>query len=213
MEIVNISFSCNCPIQCNKKNQMIKESTDDVSIRNGITSRLDRPVVMIGLMGAGKSRIGRLLADDLGLEFIDSDREIEIAAGCSIPEIFERYGEAAFREAEHKTIARLLEGGPLVLATGGGAVMNPQTAALVWDKSISIWLRAEIGVLVKRTAGNSARPLLNSGNPEDILKKLSELRYPVYEKANLIVDSHDVHYHVTLDAVKWKLYEYLNNQN
>ncbi len=174
-----------------------------------IKKKIDRPLVMIGLMGAGKSRIGRLLAHELDLPFIDSDKEIENAAGCSISEIFERDGEQAFREAERKIIARLLDREPLVLATGGGAVMNPQTAELVWSKAISIWLRADVDLLFERTKNVPGRPLLSKGDPHETLSRLAETRYPVYEKADLVVDSLDVQYYVTLDTVMRNLYEHL----
>lgn len=171
---------------------------------------LRRPVVIIGLMGAGKSSIGRLLACELGLEFFDSDREIEADAGLSVPEIFERDGEAAFRAAEKRTIARILSGGgPLVLATGGGAVMNPETAGLVCSKAVSIWLRADIDLLVKRTGESSGRPLLDGADRSETLRNLAKQRYPVYEKADIVVDSLDVPCQATLNEVIGKLYEHI----
>ncbi len=162
----------------------------DRDIADDIRARLDRPLVLIGLMGTGKTKLGKLLASTLGLPFVDSDDEIEKAAGMTIAEIFDRFGEAYFRDGEKRVMARLLDGGVRVIATGGGAVMNPDTAALVWDKSISLWIRADMEVILERTARNDRRPLLRSGDPEKILRELAEKRYPVYEKANIAIDSH-----------------------
>ncbi len=156
-----------------------------------IRSRLDRPVVLIGMMGAGKSRLGRMLADALDLPFSDSDDEIEKAAGCSIPDIFERYGEAFFRDRERRILQRLVGDGPRIIAAGGGAVMQPDTAETIWAKAISIWIRAELSVLVERTARNANRPLLKHGNAEEILSGLSAIREPVYARADIVVDSHN----------------------
>jgi len=151
--------------------------------------RLARPVVLIGLMGAGKSSVGTKLAEILGVQFRDSDAEIEKAANLTIPEIFERYGEAHFRDGERKVIARLLGGKTKVLATGGGAFMNAETRALIARRAVSVWLKAGLDVLVERTAGRSHRPLLNQGNPRDILAGLIETRYPVYAEADIHVES------------------------
>ncbi len=150
-----------------------------------------KPVVMIGLMGAGKSRIGRELAAALGWSFVDADDEIVKAAGCSIDDIFELYGEKAFRDVEEKVISRLLEEGPQVMATGGGAFMNPKTRALIAAASVSVWLRAELDVLVRRTRRRGGRPLLKNKDPRAALKKLIDERYPVYAEADIIVDSKD----------------------
>ncbi len=154
-----------------------------------ITKHLDRPVVMLGLMGAGKTKIGGLLAQHLGLPFVDADHEIEAAAGMSISDIFENHGEAAFRDLERKVIARLLSDEIKVIAPGGGAVMNEQTAGLIWDKSISVWLRADLEILVERTGRNDKRPLLKGGNREDILQNLMKQRYPVYGQANITLQT------------------------
>ncbi|GMG81886.1 shikimate kinase [Paralimibaculum aggregatum] len=153
------------------------------------TGRLLRPVVLIGLMGAGKSSVGQRLADFLGAPFCDSDNEVERAAGMTIAEIFERYGEADFRAGERKVIQRLLEDRPLVLATGGGAFMNAETRATIAGRAVSVWLRADLDTLVSRTAGRTHRPLLNRGNPREILGRLVEERYPVYAEADCHVDS------------------------
>ncbi len=142
-------------------------------------------------MGAGKSSIGRRLAARLGVAFVDADAEIEEAAGCTILEFFERYGEPAFRDGERRVIARLLDAPPQVMATGGGAFINPETRALIQDKAVSVWLRAELDILVKRCARRTHRPLLHKGDPREILGDLMAERYPVYEHADIIVDSED----------------------
>jgi shikimate kinase len=144
---------------------------------------------MVGLMGAGKSAIGKRLAARLGLAFVDTDQEIELAAGCTIPEIFERFGEQAFRDGERRVIARLLAGPRCVLATGGGAFMDPETRAAVRARGLSVWLRADLDTLVRRTARRTNRPLLNRGDPRKILGDLMALRYPVYAEADIHVDS------------------------
>jgi shikimate kinase len=152
-------------------------------------SRLVRPVVLIGLMGAGKSSVGAKLAELLGASFRDSDHEIESAANMTVPEIFERYGEPHFRDGERRVIARLLAEGPKILATGGGAFMNPLTRAVIAEKAVSVWLKADLDLLVTRTAGRTHRPLLNRGDPREILKGLIEARYPVYALADVHVRS------------------------
>lgn len=150
---------------------------------------LTRPIVLVGLMGAGKTTIGRRLAAKLGLRFVDSDAEIENAAGRSIPEIFEDFGEAEFRDGERKVIARLLDEGPMVLATGGGAFMASETRARVKASGISIWLKADIPLLVERVGRRDTRPLLRRGNPAEVLERLAEERYPFYAEADITVES------------------------
>ena len=191
----------------------MKENQETKKYILSIKQKLDLPVVFIGLMGAGKSRIGRLLANELDLPFIDSDLEIERAAGCTVPEIFERDGEASFRKAEQRIISSLLNGRVIVLATGGGAVTNPETAELIWNNSISIWLRAEVDVLLKRISGCDKRPLLKQNDPEAVLRNLAERRNQIYEKASIIVESKEVAQNITLEEVIRKLYEHLYNQN
>jgi shikimate kinase len=156
-----------------------------------VRDKLDRAVVMVGLMGAGKSAIGKRLAQALGLSFVDADKEIEEAAGCTIPEIFARFGEPAFRDGERRVIARLLEGPICVLATGGGAFMDDSTRAKIKERGLSVWLRADLDTLVRRTARRSNRPLLNAGDPREILGKLMAQRYPVYAAADVTVESLD----------------------
>jgi shikimate kinase len=151
--------------------------------------RLVRPVVLIGLMGAGKSSVGAKLAEMLQVDFHDSDAEIERAANMTVPEIFERYGEPHFRDGERKVIARLLDAGPKVLATGGGAFMAPETREIIAQRAVSVWLKAELELLVQRTAGRTHRPLLNKGNPREILRDLIKQRYPVYGLADVTVIS------------------------
>ncbi|ADM08252.1 putative shikimate kinase [Parvularcula bermudensis HTCC2503] len=150
---------------------------------------ISRPVVLIGLMGAGKTTVGRRLAELLALPFKDADEEIEDAANMSVADIFETYGEGYFREGERKVIERLLSEGPMVLATGGGAFMNAATRELVKLKAISIWLRADLDLLVKRTAQKATRPLLQQGDAREILARLLKERAPVYAEADIVVDS------------------------
>lgn len=150
-----------------------------------------RSLVLVGLMGAGKSSVGRRLAGRLGFDFLDADIEIEKAAGATIPEIFAAHGEAAFRDGERKVIARLLEQPHIVLATGGGAYMNPETRARIRERGLSIWLKAELDVLVKRCARRSNRPLLANGDLRGTLQRLMQERYPVYAEADIAVISAD----------------------
>lgn len=151
--------------------------------------RLLRPVVLVGLMGSGKSSVGRVLGERLGVAFRDSDAEIEAAAARSIAEIFADFGEGEFRALERRVIVRLMAGAPLVLATGGGAFMNAETRGLILGRGVAVWLRAELDVLVARVAGRTHRPLLNRGDPREILRGLMEVRYPVYAEAQVVVDS------------------------
>jgi shikimate kinase len=162
---------------------------------------IPRTVVLVGLMGAGKSCVGRRLASALGLPFCDADKEIEEAAGCSIPELFSRYGETAFRDGERRVIHRLLEGPKHVLATGGGAFMDAGTRAEIREKGISVWLRADLDLLVRRTQRRSNRPLLNVPDPAAKLAELIRERYPVYAEADVTVDSDDSPPEVTVDRV------------
>jgi shikimate kinase len=148
-----------------------------------------RTVVLVGLMGAGKTKIGRRLASRLGLAFFDSDQEIETAAGETIAEIFANRGERVFREGERRVIARLLASSVHVLATGGGAFMDPLTRAVIRRSGVSVWLRADLDVLVQRVSRRSDRPLLNAGDPRAILAQLIEQRHPVYGEADITIDS------------------------
>jgi len=152
---------------------------------------LDRTVTLVGLMGAGKSAIGRRLAARLGVPFADADHEIEAAAGCSIEDIFDHYGEPAFRDVERRVIARLLERPVHVLATGGGAFMDPETRAPIAAQAYSLWLRADLDLLVARTARRNNRPLLKGTDRRATLARLIELRYPIYAEADMTIDSRD----------------------
>jgi len=182
-------------------------------LAENIRKHLDKPLVMVGLMGAGKTKMGGLLAKELGLPFVDADHEIEAAAGCSIADIFETHGEPAFRELERKVLARLLSEDLKVIAPGGGAVMNDETAALVWGKSLSIWLKADLDILVERTARNSKRPLLKNGDPREILAGLIEKRHPVYQNATLTVQTDESEIEHTLLRLMKSLDAYLQAQD
>lgn len=160
-----------------------------------------KSIVLVGLMGAGKTSIGRRLAKRLGLDFSDADAEIIKAAGCSIEDIFRLYGEAAFRDGERRVIARLLDDDPHVLATGGGAFMSEETRERISEHGIAVWLRAELDVLVERTSRRSDRPLLNTGDPQEILQRLMDQRYPIYALAEITVESRNVHHDLTVDRV------------
>jgi shikimate kinase len=160
-----------------------------------------RSVVLVGMMGAGKSSIGRRLATRLGIPFVDADTEIEKAAGMSIAEIFAAHGESYFRAGETRVIARLLEGGPQVLATGGGAFMNPETRAAIRAKGISVWLRATLEVLNRRIKRRGDRPLLKNSDPVETLRRLIEERNPVYAQADVTVESRDVPHDTIVDEI------------
>jgi len=160
-----------------------------------------RTIALVGLMGAGKSCIGRLLAAALGLPFVDADKEIEAAAGCSIEDIFAAHGEAAFRDGERRVIARLLTQPKMVLATGGGAFMDPETRQLIRERATSVWLRADADLLVRRTSRRNNRPLLQRGDPREILARLIDERYPVYAEADVVADSVDGPPEMTLARV------------
>jgi shikimate kinase len=151
-----------------------------------------RSVVLVGMMGAGKSSIGRKLAQRLNLPFVDADAEIEQAAGMSISDIFTTHGEPYFRAGEARVIARLLDSGPQVLATGGGAFMHPQSREAIRAKGISVWLRAEFEVLMRRIKRRSDRPMLKTDDPAETLKRLLQERDPVYAEADVAVHSRDV---------------------
>ncbi len=153
----------------------------------GFTPR--RAIVLVGLMGAGKTKIGRRLAARLNLPFFDSDTEIETAAGETIEEIFRNRGEAVFRDGERRVIARLLAQPVHVLATGGGAFMDPATRALIVRRGVSVWLRADLDVLLARVARRNNRPLLQQQDPRTVLAALIERRHPVYAEADVIIDS------------------------
>lgn len=174
------------------------------ALRSGLG---DRSIVLIGLMGAGKSAIGRRLASKLSLPFVDADAEIERAAGKSITDIFAEHGEDYFREGESKVISRLLRNGPQVLATGGGAYMNEGTRNAIKERGIAVWLKAELNVLLQRVMRRDTRPLLLAGDPEAIMKELMNARYPVYAQADATVNSRDVPHEVIVGEIIAALYK------
>lgn len=151
--------------------------------------KLDRTLALVGLMGAGKTTIGRRLAQALGLPFADADSEIVSAAGASIEEIFAQHGECEFRRGERQVIARLLAGPPHVLATGGGAFIDPRTRELMKSRAISIWLKAPLDVLMKRVARRDDRPLLKEDDPRAVMQRLMDERYPIYAEADLTIET------------------------
>ncbi len=158
---------------------------------------VDSTIVLVGLMGVGKTTVGRRLAKKLGLGFVDSDHEIEQAADMTVGEIFEKYGEDDFRSGERRVIARLLDDTPQVVATGGGAFINDETRKLIKREGISIWLDADVNILVERTSRRDTRPLLKNGDPKEILARLSTERTPYYAQADLkVVSSDGSHDHV-----------------
>jgi shikimate kinase len=169
-----------------------------------------RSLVLVGMMGAGKSSVGRKLAMRLALPFVDADTEIEAAAGMTIPEIFDVRGEPEFRSGEARVIARLLDGGPGVLATGGGAYMNAETRKLIAQKGVSIWLRAEFDILMRRIRRRTDRPLLRTADPDATLKQLIDERYPSYALADLTIESRDVSHEVIVDELIQALAEHFS---
>ena len=166
-----------------------------------IAGRIDRPIVLVGLMGAGKSTVGRRLAAMLGRGFVDADDAIEEAAQRSIPEIFEDFGEAYFRDGERRVIARLIEENSGVIATGGGAFVDPETRALILQKAIAVWIDCEIDTLVERTSRRDTRPLLKNGDPRQILTDLLDKRGEFYAQAQVRVQSDDTPHNDTAKAI------------
>jgi shikimate kinase len=181
------------------------------SLPPAIVARLaDRSIVLIGMMGVGKSSIGRRLGARLGIPFVDADAEIETAAGMSIADIFARHGEAAFRSGEARVIARLLNNGPQVLATGGGAVMNPATRTLIQQKGVSVWLSAEFELLLRRISKRKAeRPMLQTADPAATLRALLAEREPIYAQADLTVESRDVPHDAVVGEIIARLADFL----
>jgi shikimate kinase len=176
-----------------------------------VVARLDgRPIVLIGLMGAGKSAIGRKLAAQLELPFIDADHEIEEAASMSIADIFEHYGEAEFRRLEASVMTRLLGAGATVLATGGGAFMNADTRAAIGAAGVSVWLSADLDLLMARVSRKATRPLLKAPDPRAVMQKLMDERYPVYATADVTVISRDVGKEEMADMVVNALHDHLH---
>lgn len=164
-----------------------------------------RTIVLVGLMGVGKTTIGRRLAHRLGIPFVDADHEIECAAGLSIPEIFERFGEAHFRDGERRVIARLIDGRPKVVATGGGAFMNDATRALILEQATAVWIDADIGILADRVSRRDNRPLLRGKDARQVLSELAAIRNPVYATAPVHVRSEPAPHDTTVEMILEKL--------
>ena len=160
-----------------------------------------KTIVLVGIMGAGKSTVGKILADRLGMRFFDADQEIERAAGCTITDFFEKYGEVEFRKGEERVISRILAGEPCVLATGGGAFMSEATRLLIKKMATSVWLRVSFEVLAKRLEKRSDRPLLQTTDPQQTLKALIKKRYPIYNDADFIVDAENDGVDITVSKV------------
>lgn len=169
-----------------------------------------KTIVLVGIMGAGKTTVGKILADRIGIQFVDADQEIERAAGCTITDIFEKYGEAEFRKGEERVISRILSGQPCVLATGGGAFMSQATRLLIKKTATSVWLRVSFEVLAKRLEKRSGRPLLQTVDPQQTLRALINKRYPIYNDADLIVDAKDDAVDITVSKVAECLGDYYN---
>jgi shikimate kinase len=160
-----------------------------------------RTIVLVGLMGAGKTSVGKRLAVALGLPFRDGDEVVERAAGLSVPEIFELYGENGFREGERRVMQRLLTDAPHVLATGGGAFMDMHTREAIRKNAVSVWLKADIDVLVRRVSRKDTRPLLSGRDPREVLEDLAAIREPIYAQADLVVESGDRPHNATVEAI------------
>lgn len=174
-----------------------------------IASRIARPVVLVGLMGTGKSTIGRRLASLFGQDFVDADEEIEAAAQLSINEIFAQFGESYFRDGERRVIARLMEDGTGVIATGGGAFVNAETRALILRDGIAVWLDCDIDTLVERTSRRSTRPLLKDGDPAEILTRLDRERRPAYSQAPIRIQTDEGPHHQTVMRIVEALRQWL----
>ena len=166
-----------------------------------LSARIDRPIVLVGMMGVGKTSLGKKLATLLGLPFTDADHEIELAAKMPIPEMFETYGEAYFRDGERRVIARLIDGTPRIIATGGGAFCHQQTRALILNKAIAVWLDADIATLVARVSRKGNRPLLKQGNPRETLVRLKTERQAAYAQAPIHVISDEGPHGQTVEMV------------
>lgn len=160
-----------------------------------------KPIVLVGLMGVGKSTVGRRLATRLGLPFVDADTEIESAAGMTIAEIFDKFGEAHFRDGERRVIARLIDGTPKVIATGGGAFINDTTRALILDQAVAVWLNADPDILADRVSRRDTRPLLRGKNPREVLGDLARVRNPIYAQAPIHVASNRAPHEATVGAI------------
>lgn len=193
MRFASVTGGCIAP-QAMQRNSKIPEG----QARRG-------PIVLVGMMGVGKSTVGRRLAARLGLGFVDADEEIEKAAGMSVAEIFDRYGEPHFRDGERRVIARLMDGAPKVIATGGGAFMQDETRRLILDAATAIWLDADIDILVDRVARRDSRPLLKNRDPRVVLTELAAIRNPIYALAPIHVKSIAAPHEVAVDRIMEQL--------
>ena len=184
-----------------------------LSLEDRVRRRLgERSLVLVGLMGAGKSTVGRRLAARLRLPFKDADQEIEAAAGMSIPDIFALHGEPDFRDGERRVIARLLHHGPMVLATGGGAYMDSQTRAGIAESGVSVWLKADFDVLMRRVRRRQNRPLLQNPDPEGTMRRLIEARHPVYALADVTVESREIPHDRVVQDTLLRLHAWLQEE-
>lgn len=177
-----------------------------------LAKRLDRPVVLVGLMGVGKSTVGRRLAKRLGLPFIDSDAAIEDASGFSAAEVYERYGEDDFRDGERRLVARLIEGDVRVIATGGGAYVDPGTRKLLNERAITVWLDAPVDILTERTSRRNTRAQLRNGDPKSVLERLDQERRSSYEEAHIHVKSGDGAHREVVESIVDALAAYLDSR-
>jgi len=178
------------------------------SAKPAATLTIDRTIALIGLMGVGKSTVGRRLARRLGLPFADGDTEIEEAAGMTVSDIFSLYGEEEFRAGEARVMKRLVEGPPMVLATGGGAVMNPETRALLKAKALTVWMRADLQVVAERVRRRDTRPLLRGRDPLETLKRMAGVRYPIYAFADVTVEVGTGAHSQAVDAIVGAIADY-----
>ena len=174
---------------------------DAAGSRAALRRAAARPVTLVGLMGVGKTTIGRRLALRLGLPFADADAEIEAASGMTVSEIFERFGEAYFREGERRVIARLVDGPPKVIATGGGAFIQPETRALILERTLAVWLDADIATLAERVKRRDTRPLLRDRDPAEVLAELASVRNPLYAEAHIHISSKPTPHDATVRAI------------
>lgn len=178
----------------------------------GADKALNQSIVLVGLMGAGKSKIGRTVAANLDLPFVDSDDAVETTAGMDIASIFELYGEERFRALEISTIESLLNSSPKIIATGGGAFMQDKTRALIKSKGLSVWLKAEPETLASRISNPASRPLLKDRDPEAVLRDLAAIRYPVYGEADLVVDTDGLSITAAVNKVETVLRDFFDAQ-
>lgn len=188
------------------------ENTDAPKGPDSNTVLSDKTIVLVGLMGAGKTTVGRRLAKRLGVDFVDSDQEIEKAADMTVAEIFSTYGEEDFRSGERRVIARLMGDKPQIIATGGGAFINQETRTLIKENSLSVWLDADVDTLVERTSRKDTRPLLKTGDPKEILTKLLEERSPFYSEADVKVTSEEGPHETVVEDIVSALEKHLDTK-